>query len=376
MRGSVHKYQGKRGITWTFVIDVGRDEKNKRVQKWRRGFATKKAAEEAMQFELHERRSNTYIEKSVETVAQLLERWLETVARHKVKPTTLEDYRATIRKHLIPALGHVPVQALTSAMVQRFYSEKIDAGIGARTVQLCHLRLSQALTLAEREGIMNRNVCAVTEPPSAKAKRGRTWTAEEARRFLASANDDTLSPFWLLALATGLRRGELIGVRWQDIDLDRGTLSVKQTVRVLKGAPHIQTPKTEAAFRTVKLSPEAVTALNDHRKSWLTRKLAAREWDDGDLVFCTNGGKPLNPNNLYRNYDAIVAKAGVPRIRIHDLRHTHATLLLAAGTPIRAVSERLGHAKTSITLDTYAHVLPDMQDHAVNAISAALFQAG
>lgn len=372
MRGSVHKYNGKRGITWTFVIDVGRDENNKRIQKWRRGFATKKAAEEAMQLELHERRSGTYIEKSPETVGDLLDRRLETVARHKVKPTTLESYRATIRKHVKPALGPIPVQSLTTARVQRFYSELIDAGIGTRTVQLCHLRLSQALTLAEREGIVGRNVCAVTEPPSAKAPQGRTWTADEARRFLAKAKDDTLAPLWLLALATGLRRGELLGVRWQDIDLERGALTVKQTVQLLNRAPHIQTPKTDA----VKLSPDAVTALNDHRKEWIARKLAASAWDDGDLVFCTNAGKPLNPNNLYRNYHAIVDRAGVPRIRIHDLRHTHATLLLAAGTPIRAVSERLGHSKTSVTLDTYAHVLPDMQDHAVNAINAALFQAG
>lgn len=149
---------------------------------------------------------------------------------------------------------------------------------------------------------------------------------------------------------------------------------MQQTIGVLAGAPCVKPPKTDAGRRVVKLSADVVTALGKHRISQVARQLAAASWADGDLVFCTSEGKPLNPNNLYRNFAAIIARADVPAIRIHDLRHTHATLLLAAGTPIKAVSERLGHAKTSITLDTYAHVLPDMQDRAVEAIDAALLQ--
>src|SRR5215211_1487944 len=273
MQGSVIKYEGKRGITWTFVIDVGRAANGKRIQKWRRGFPTKKAAESAMRLELHERQSGTYIEKSPETVGDLLERWLQTVARHKVKPTTLEDYTLTINKHLKPALGHIQVQALTAATVQRFYSDRLDAGIGARSVQLCHQRLSQALALAEREAIVSRNVCRATEPPKAPPKQGSSWTAEEARRFLAKADADTYSPLWLLALKTGLRRGELLGIRWKDLDLDKGTLQVHQTVTLLQGTPTIQTPKTAASRRVVKLSADAVTALANHRTAWLQRQL-------------------------------------------------------------------------------------------------------
>ena len=159
------------------------------------------------------------------------------------------------------------------------------------------------------------------------------------------------------------------------LDLERGTLTVQQTIGVLAGAPCVKPPKTYAGRRVVKLSADVIAALGKHRLAWAARKLAAAEWADGDLVFCTGEGKPLNPNNLYRNFTAIIARAGVPPIRLHDLRHTHATLLLAAGTPIKAVSERLGHSKTSITLDTYAHVLPDMQDRAVDAIDAALSRA-
>ena len=368
------KYEGMRGTTWAYVIDAGRDEDGKRVQKKRRGFSTKKAAEAAMQLELHQRRSGTYIERSPETVGELLDRWLDTVARHKVKPTTLEDYGLTVRKHLKPALGTIPVQALTPATVQKFYADRLDAGLGARTVQLCHLRLSQALALAEREGIVTRNVCAVTEPPRSRTKPGQTWSGEEARRFLNAAKDDTYWPLWLLALKTGLRRGELLGIRRKDLDLEKGTSRVEQTVLVLDVAPCNQPPKSDAGRRIVKLSTDVVAVLTKYRVAWAARQLAATEWSDDDLVFCTGSGKPLNPNDLYRNYDAIIERAGVARIRLHDLRHTHATLLLAAGTPIKAVSERLGHSKSSVTLDTYAHVLPDMQDRAVEAIDAALSQ--
>ena len=160
-----------------------------------------------------------------------------------------------------------------------------------------------------------------------------------------------------------------------DLDFDRGTLTVQQTIGVLAGAPCIKPPKTDAGRRVVKLSADVVAALAKHRLAWAARKLAASKWANGDLVFCTGEGKPIDPNNLYRHFAAIIDRADVPTIRLHDLRHTHATLLLAAGTPIKSVSERLGHAKTSITLDTYAHVLPDMQDRAVEAIDAALVRA-
>jgi integrase len=291
-----------------------------------------------------------------------------------VKPTTHEDYAFTVRKHLKPALGHIPVQLLTPATVQSFYSNRLDAGIGPRTVELCHGRLSQALALALREGVVTRNVCAATEPPATKPRPADVWTAEESRQVIAASEEDLYAPLWLLALGTGLRRGELLGLRWQDLDLTRPSLSVRQTVVLLNNAPAIQTPKTSAAQRTIKLSAEIVDALGKHRLRQIERRLAAPSWNDPDLVFCTAGGKPINPNSLYDRFDAIVIRAGVKRIPLHGMRHTHATLLLAAGTPIKAVSERLGHSKTSITLDTYAHVLPDMQDRAVDAIDAALFR--
>jgi integrase len=222
---------------------------------------------------------------------------------------------------------------------------------------------------------VTRNVCAATDPPTARPKPGEVWTAGEARKVIAASVTDLYAPLWLLALGTGLRRGELLGLRWHDLDIVRLVLSVRQTVVLLNNAPAIQTQKTSAARRTIRISQEIIDALSKHRLAQVERRLAAPSWNDGDLVFCTGEGKVINPNSLYDRFDSIIERADVKRIPLHGMRHTHATLLLAAGTPIKAVSERLGHSKTSITLDTYAHALPDMQDRAVDAIDAALFQS-
>jgi integrase len=374
MKGSIQKRIGKDGKpSYMARVEMSGDRPGKRKQR-AKTFATKKEAESALAKWLVEIERGTAVEPSRLTVAELAQKWLDTVAAHKVKPTTLEDYEATLRVHALPALGAIPVQKLTPTIVQQFYSDKLSAGASPRTVQLCHLRLSQVLAQGVRWDLLPRNVCAVTEPPRVTYKPGKTWTADDAQRFLAASDADTYHPLWLVALTTGLRRGELLGVRWQDLDLNKRTLRVAQTVTVLKGAPHIQTPKSASALRTVTLPPETVAALSAHRVRQLERRLlAGGAWQDHDLVFCTGEGKPINPPNIARNYGKIIDAAGVPKIRLHDLRHTHATLLLTNGLPVKVVSERLGHAKTSITMDTYAHVLPGMQEAAADATSALLF---
>ena len=369
----IYKRTGPRGVAYLVRVDLPPDPitgQRRRPSKTCRSLKEAKAELGRWRSEID---TGTALEPSKLSVGGLLEAWLADVAAHRVKPTMLEDYAATIRKLLTPALGSLSVQKLNAAQVQAFYSARLAAGSSPRTVQLCHLRLSQALAQAVRWGVVPRNVCDAVTAPRVEYKRPEPWTVEEARRFLDAAADDGLSPLWTLAVTTGARRGELLGVRWRDLDLDTARLQIAQTVTTLDGAAVLDTPKTRAALRTIKLPAEAVDLLREHRKQWAARKLAAGPaWHDHDLVVCTADGKPVHPSNVGRSFQRLSKAAGVRRVRFHDLRHAHATWLLGGGLPVPVVSARLGHARASITLDTYAHVLPHMQDAAVDALGAML----
>jgi integrase len=374
MKGRIEKRTGPHGPAYRIRVELPPDPVTGERKRASKTVTTKREAERLLAEWVNEINCGTVVEPATVTVGELLHSWLRTVAAYRVRATTLEDYEATIENHIIPRLGSVKAQRLTADAVQAFYSDLREQGVGARTVQLCHLRLSQALAQAVKWGILHRNVCQAVDAPHVTPKRGKVWTAEEARRFLAAGAGTQLEALWVLIATTGLRRGEALGVRWQDLDLDERILRVRQSVVIYQNKPVMQEPKSPSARRTIKLAPEAVAMLRTHRTAQLECRLALGSlWHDNDLVFCTGDGKVLNPNNLYRTLDKVMARAGVPRIRLHDLRHSHTTLLLAAGTPIKAVSERLGHAKTSTTLDIYAHVLPDMQDAAAETVSRVLY---
>lgn len=372
MRGSVKKYEGTRGTSWYYVIDAGADADGRRSQKKRRGFSSKKAAETAMRQELHERTTGAFVEPNKTTLGELFEQWLRVVAAPKVKATTLAGYQDTIAVHIVPHLGSLPVQRLTPLEIQSFYADRRAAGVSPRTLLLVHQRLSQALAVAVRWGMATRNVMEAVERPQVRHASGKTWTPAEAAQFLAVADKDRLAGLWRLLLTTGVRRGEALGVRWQDLDLERRTMTVAQSVVQLRGKPSIQPPKTEAAQRTIRLDDETTTALVEHRKRQIERRLAAPCWEDHDLVFCTENGRPLGPNNVLRAFGRLTAAAGVPRIRLHDTRHTHISWLLTSGKPIHEVSRHAGHARTSITLDAYSHIIANREDDASSVVAKLL----
>lgn len=372
-RGNIRKRTRKDGTTSYMVrVEMPPDPRTGKRKSRAGTFDTEKAAEKTLTAWLADLDKGVTVEPTRMRMTELLRRWLDDEAAARVRPTTLAGYRLTVETHIIPALGNVPAQRLTVGEVQRFRSEMVKTG-KVRTAQVALLRLKQALAWAVAADLLPRNVAAGVKPPSAKAPERKTWSADEARHFLAVAETDGYSPLWLLLLSTGLRRGEALGLRWQDLDLDRGLLTVRQSVVACEGAPLVQEPKSKAASRTVRLPAPTVAALRAHRKRQAERHLAASQWAEIGLVFSTGAGKPINPRHVLRSFDAIVKRAGLTRISIHDLRHTHATLLLRDGVPVKVVQERLGHAQASITLDTYAHVIGDMQEKAVDAIDEALF---
>ncbi len=338
-------------------------------------YRTKKDAERAERDALSRRDRGTLLDPSRTTVAELLDEWLRVKA-NDVSPQSHTDYEITCRLHLKPALGGVLVQKLTADRVQAQYDAWRGAGLSARQIRGCHLRLSQALDYAVSRNVVYANVCRNTTPPRLEPKKPDVWEGDEVKRFIRIAANEPLAPLWHLLVLEGMRRGEALGLRWKDLNWERGTAHVVQTVapdKTNRGAPIIQNrTKTRAASRSVKLTGETLALLKDHRKSQTERRLAASEWHDFDLIVCTSKGTPINPNNVSRSFEVLVKRASLRRIRVHDLRHTHATLLLKQGMPAKVVSERLGHASIAITLDTYSHVLPDMQDAAAEAISSIL----
>jgi integrase len=376
-KGSLFKEVAKDGtVSWRVRVDMVDPMTGKRRQP-QRTYKTKREAERGLAEWLVEIERGTAVDRSRQTVGELLRDWLQTYAQHHVRPTTLEDYETTIRVHIVPALGGIPVQKLTPAHLQHFYADKLDAGHSPRVVELCHLRLSQALDHAVKLGLVGRNVADAVTPPRVERKEMRTWSAQQVRAFLAVADESAYGPVWPVLLGTGMRRGEALGLRWEDVDFEQGTLRVAQSVVPYKGVGHIQQPKTASARRTMHVAPAVLAALHEHRMRQNERRLALGDaWHDHDLVFAATNGRPLNPNNLSRDYARLVRLAGVPRIRIHDLRHTHVTLALQAGAPPGPVSQRVGHSRTSVTMDLYAHVTADMERAAANAINTAIFGAG
>jgi integrase len=292
--------------------------------------------------------------------------------------TTYASYAQITHVYIVPYLGHVSLQKLAPAMLQALYARLLSGEgerrpLSSRTVRYTHAVIRMALKEALRLGLVARNVADAVSPPKAARPQVKAWDAPELRHFLEVAGADRYSPLWLLAAHTGMRQGELLGLRWQDIDLGRGIARVVQTVPTHHHGVEFGVPKTASGRRTIALDATCIVALRAHRASQNERRLAMGEvWQDYDLVFTSGIGTPLNQGGVYHRFIALARKANVPRIPFHGLRHSHATVLMKQGVNPKVVSERLGHADISITLQTYSHVLPQMQQEAAAIFEAAM----
>jgi integrase len=309
------------------------------------------------------------------TVEEYLDRWLADSVRGTVRISTFERHEQIIRAHLVPTLARVKLKTLTPAHVRALHREKLDAGLAAATVRKIHSTLHKALSQAVSDGLIPRNAADVKAPRPAP-KEMRPLSEGEVRAFLEAASEarDRFEALYMLAITTGLRRGELLGLRWDDADLERGTLRVGRAL-VREGGRHvIGETKTKRGRRLVNLTPRTVAALKARRKRQLEERLRLSElYEDRGLIFASNVGTLINPENLVkRSFKPLLERAGLPEIRFHDLRHTCATLLLGRGVHPKIVQELLGHATIAMTLDTYSHYLPSMGDQASGAMEDAL----
>ena len=301
------------------------------------------------------------------TLNDLLDQWLVTKAPN-VKPRTLSDYQETCDRYLRPQLGKQALGHITPDRIQRLYAEHQNAG-RARTALKIHQVLSQALDLAVRWDWLGSNPCAKVDRPRYRAERKEIWTPEQLRHFLEATRDHWLHPFWVLGASTGARIGELLALTWEDVDLDGGIIDVGRSVQVIDGRRVVGTPKTQAGIRRIGLPAATVSTLRAWRAKQAEQRLKrGNQWRAGELVFSSLHSEPLSASTVQDALPRECSRLNLPRMTPHGFRHLHASALLAQGLPIPAVSQRLGHANSAITLAVYAHALPKTDDQATEAI--------
>ena len=358
---------------WLVRIAVIDPKSGKRTNQTVGTYRTKREAEKAENAALVERDRGTLLLPDRTTVGELLDRWLEVDVPRAVRPENMVTYEVIVRKHLKPAFGNVLVRRLTVEAVERFYADLQAAGYSSSLIKKCHMRLSSALRMAKRWGLVGENVCDLVKPPELSYKQSTAWTPVEVGAFLLEAERDGMHPYWILAVETGARTSELLGISWNDIDFEKGTARFgQQVVRLLHGTPIVKKDaKTEAGRRTVRLTVQMAEDLKAHRRRWLERKLAAPEWENPyDLVFCTASGRPINARHVRRSFDRLVEASGVTAISPHGMRRTHVTHAIGAGANLKAVAARVGHRDLTTTIRTYQKLTDGMEDELLAVVEA------
>ena len=318
------------------------------------------------------------------TVAEYLDDWL-TGANRSLRPSTASTYERHIRLHILPTLGRLPIARLRPEHLDRLYAGLLAKGLSRTSVQHIHAILRRSLSQATRRGVIARNPTDLVDPPGRDHPEMQVLSIDQARALLATARTGRhaeLEALYVLALTTGMRRGELIALRWADVDVVKRTLTVTGTLQRVKHSDGTSTleraqPKTKTSMRQIPLTAAAVNALKRHaQRQGQQRAVAGSEWTDTGLVFTNERGGAVEPRNLLsRSFAPLLSEAGIPHVRFHDLRHTAATLMAAQGVHTKVVSEMLGHASVGITLDLYSHVTPSMAQQAVTAMEN-LFDGG
>lgn len=364
--------------TWLVRVYLGRDGAGRRRYHNKTIHGTRRDAERYLHAALRARDLGTFVEPSTETLGEYLARWLEVAAAPRLAKRSAAGYRWAIARYVPASLQALRLRDLRAAQIQQLYIELQAQGLSSRTIRYVHAILHSALAQAMRWGLLAANPCDAVELPRQDRRELRVLTADEARRFLSAARDDRWYALFVVALATGARPSEYLALKWSDIDFERRTVMIQRSVWRRGGTYHFSDTKTAHSRRLVPLPASAVEALRQHRLRQHEQRLkVGPAYIDLDLVFAGEMGEPLDLGALRRrHFVPTLRRAGLPPMRLYDLRHTCATLLLAQGIHPKVVAERLGHASTQMTLDVYSHVLPHLQAEATERLERDLFAGG
>ncbi|MBE3585827.1 MAG: site-specific integrase [Thermoanaerobacter sp.] len=384
--GSISKRPDGR---WMAQAVIGHDPATGKLKRITKYFRTRQEAQDWLAQVRTEMVTGTFVEPARVTVGEWVDKWLNVYARQRVDITSYGLYETLVRCHIKPSLGGIELQKLRPIDIQQMYAEKLrngrldgKGGLSAETVTRIYNILHSALKQAMKEGLVTRNVAEAVDLPKIPKKEVKPLAREAVEKFLEAARKDRLYALFVMAIGTGLRRGELLGLKWEDINFEKGTLSVRRTLARAKveGGPTrtalvLKEPKTGKSRRLVVLANFVLQALKAHKARQAQEKLFfGQAYQDEGLVFCTEEGKPIDPRNFTRRYTKLMKDAGLEHTRFHNWRHTFATLLLEMGEHPKVVQEMLGHSKIAITLDTYSHLVPGLMEQAAEKLDAVFGQ--
>jgi integrase len=371
----------QRGAGWSYVVREVDPETGKSKPRWVSGFPTRTAAKKARDEARNAVNRGTYVAPQSLTVADWLRTWI-TAHEVQLKPSTAHTYRLNIERYLVPRIGHQRVQSLSPSQLSIVFRTMAESGgkdgkpLSGRTVDFARAVLRRAMQDAVLERIVEVNPVIGTKRPRQLKPKHNTWTGPQLQTFLDRVEDDRLSPLWELAAATGMRRGELLGLRWGDVDFETAVLSVDRSTTQIRNDRVTTTPKNHER-RRVQIDARTVATLRAWRKAQAEERLqwgAAYEDTEG-LLFTRENGSPMLPNYVTKLFGKRQTTTDLPKLTVHEIRHTHATILLRAGVPVHIVAKRLGHKDPSVTLNVYADVIPEDDGHAVDAFTQAVWGA-
>ena len=371
MRGNIQ--QRSKG-SWRLRYDGPPDANGKRKQISETVRGNKKDAQRVLRERLTAIENGSFVVKSRETVAEFMQRWLETYVATNTSLRTQQGYLHYVRRHINPTLGHVRLQSLTPSQIQGMYGDMLGKGLSARTVLHCHRVLKGALKHAILWGDLTRSPANGATPPRPEKTELQSWDAETFHKFLTKAVDSQFKDFYHLAVLTGMRRGELCGLKWDDVNLDGAQLRVLRTLQRIDGKGLVEgQPKTEKSRRTIALGQSAVEVLRRVRAVQAENRLKLGDiWQGKGYVFTNEDGTAISGERVSKDFAQIVRSARLPHLTLHGLRHTAASLMIAGGVHARTIADILGHSTISTTMDIYGHLLSGVQKDALSVLDASL----
>jgi integrase len=368
-------YIRKRGNAWSFTVDIGKDARTgKRKQKSQSGFKTKKEAQAALAELVNNVEKGNYHEPHKRLFREFATDYFENTYKHKVKATSFETDWHVVRTHLIPFFGDFDLNDIDQFLVHEFYSLKInEKKYSSSYIQKIHKMVRMLLKVAHTWEILRKDIASMIEPPRLDKTEMNVWTIEQVHTFLKISKHSRFHPIFFLAAYTGMRKGEILGLKWDDINFEEKTISIKRTLYKLADKFVLQQPKTKSARRIIYMDDDIIKILKKQKAKQNEERLKyAGVYMEQNMVFARPSGDFVFPSSLNTMFGRFIKRAGLPPIRFHDLRHTHATILLGMDINPKIVAERLGHASVQTTLDTYSHVMPSMKKQLSEQFSIAM----